>query len=208
MKSINLKVVLVLICLLKSSIGFCQVSNNSNNLESKDSIKSARIMLDLYLGVCNMNTSKFDILSGFGGGFGLNISRTKDNFVEKIRLSYNEDNYYMTENQETITDLGLLFGLYGQEGHAYVDISTGLSIVGGTKIGNYLYENSGLMGNMVYQNISYVSIGLPFEARLMYDSKLGGFGLSFQGNLNPKIPYYGLYLTARINNIIATKKNR
>jgi hypothetical protein len=187
----NIIIILLFILLIcKPIFGFTQVSK----LEI-DSMKYNKTMIDFYGGICNMNLSKFDKITGFGVSFGIDFSRIKNNHIEKFRLSHSVNILFMSNDHETISELGGLYGLFNKNGHMYSEISAGIGIVGGKKRGKYLGSSGGgiwSFGDPNYENDNYISIGIPFDAKIMYLGKNGGFGLKLSGNINSKISYYGL----------------
>jgi hypothetical protein len=147
----------------------------------------------------------------FGGGFGSSRAWLAFTGVASYSTTVNGgDNLlsfrygYATESvfsllgghtpEETIWDLGALYGAISKRRFGFVSAAAGLAVVGGVKRGAFLRREGGWFSiRDVYEVRHFHTVGMPLEAQAFFTPlPFFGLGLELYANLNPVRSYKGL----------------
>ena len=129
-------------------------------------------------------------LGNIGPSLGLSLNHLRNDRLYKVRFIRMEEfvlNLFGSSlPPESAWDIGFLYGIGSTKGKSSITISSGVSFVGGMRLGD---DESN------YKEISISTIGLPVEAQVAW-SFLQGFGLSVTlfGNINSEKSFGGVTL--------------
>ncbi len=99
--------------------------------------------------------------------------------------------------EETIRDLGALYGAISKRRFGFASAAAGLAVVGGVRRGAFIqYEHEGVWwGNSIYEKRRFLTAGIPLEAQAFFTPlPFMGLGLVLDANLNPVRNYMGVNL--------------
>lgn len=165
---------------------------SSTNLYAQDSVAVAK-RPDNWLNVGIGGSS-------FGLSAGLSYSLVSDNRLYSVRGIHNtEFNILGPEPDETVWDLGVLYGVFKKTPNSLVSISAGLAVVGGINRGEFEYSSGWFDSH--YEKNTFLTAGVPFEAQLFWRPlKVLGIGLYGFANLNPEKSFSGGMLSLQLGN--------
>ncbi|MDP8239499.1 MAG: hypothetical protein P9X24_10450 [Candidatus Hatepunaea meridiana] len=135
--------------------------------------------------------------SSFGFSQGGSYSQQIWKGILSTRFIHNTEFDFLNIIDETVWDLGLLYGGMVKSKYWIASISTGLSLVGGVQQGKLLYREENWLRTPHYKKDKFQTIGIPIEFQmfitLVKDPKNVsiGFGLYGFRNFNSEEPFGG-----------------
>jgi len=137
--------------------------------------------------------------SGFGAGLGISYSRIIGHQKLSLYGEYNSFDYLLVETSESMVDFGFLYGYSTYWKPFLFDISTGISFNVGNRFGSLIRDGStgewGMgIGSKVYEKVPFFAFGIPYSVNFDYAMRKFAYGISFHGNINYILSYYGMYV--------------
>lgn len=139
------------------------------------------------------------ISAGSGSGYlsvSGNFAYRQRNHLYLIRSVYNfEPGDWMGLGVDwpraSVWDIGLLYGLSSNKSRSIASISAGLAFVSGVRRGRFL-GGGGLFTNRYYEKLTFQSVGLPIEGKLLWTPAYGfGLGFAMVADLNFEESFVG-----------------
>jgi len=132
---------------------------------------------------------------GLAGGAGL--TWVTPDYIISVRYAANtEFNIFGPTPEESVVDVGLLYGIYSSSKYGFASIAAGLSYVNGVRRGKILAN--GLLGD-AYEKVPFQTIGIPLEAQLIWRPfSVVGIGFYFFADINSEMSNVGGLITLQI----------
>lgn len=121
--------------------------------------------------------------SSFGLSLGISLSSQFGRSLVSIRYIYNTTFMSLSPREETVWDLGALYGLSSKTSSGFSSISGGVSIVGGNRY------------DIRDEWSTFLTVGIPIEGQMFWKPYPSlGIGIYGFANLNPEKSFVGALL--------------
>lgn len=137
--------------------------------------------------------------TGIGGsnqgvslGFSLSAQTGKHLYIFRGIHNSEAEIFGLTPN-ETVWDLGMLYGRRFQSQYGIVTLAGGISAVGGVNRGKFIENN---WFTQRYELTTFMTLGIPVELQLVWTPwRHAGLGINVFANANPEKSFSGFMFT-------------
>ena len=160
-------------------------------------VEKSKWWLNVSLGQSfTVQTDRLDI---FVISTGLAFTHLNQNYrLIKVKTAYNHGFILFENFAQQTGELNFMTGKIKTISNRSRELYYGVGIITGIKRSGVISYPSagGYFPSTTYARKDFIFIGIPFEYKLQWK----GFGIGFDGNLNPYLPYIGAKLFVRIGN--------
>jgi hypothetical protein len=130
--------------------------------------------------------------------FPLSFNYSTGSKLFRFRHYYNSLTIPLSEQTESVRDIGFLYGYSKEFSRGTVSLSGGISLVAGYFY-SYEYEDG---TGYTSDRENFSTVGFPFEAQLDWSAfRRFGIGLSIYGDINNEMSFYGISFNFNIGKL-------
>lgn len=141
----------------------------------------------------------------FGVSGGIGLSYQIRNSIISLRYVYNEEFDFFGGDypRESVSDLGVLYGINTKGPYGLASLSGGISFVRVVRRGRFLYTTGGWwFGSSTYEKLTFHTLGIPIEAQLFWTPlSFFGIGIYAAGNLNSQRSFAAVLLCLQLGKL-------